>query len=53
MWDNLADIFDADEDYIIQLLEKKENRELQENDLIKLNSIMDKKLGERGSTCYI
>jgi len=53
MWDNIADIFKANDEYNIQLMEKKENKELGENDLIKLNSLIDKKLGENGSKCYL
>ena len=53
MWDNIADIFEADDDCTMELLESKENHKLKDSDLIKLNSFIDKKLKSNGSKCYV
>ena len=39
MWDNIAELYGADEDYILEILEKKDSKkDLKEEDLEKLNS---------------
>jgi len=53
MWDNIADIFEADDDCTMELLESKENHKLKDSDLMKLNSFIDKKLKNNGSKCYV
>ena len=53
MWDNVAEVFEADENYIFEILEKKENKALNENDLSNLNELIDKKLNFIGSKCII
>jgi CRISPR-associated Csx2 family protein len=53
MWDNIADVFNADDEYLMELLEQKDENRLEENDLKKLNSLIEKKLEENGSKCYL
>ena len=54
MWDNIAEYFGADEEYIFELLENKLSQEgVKEEDLNKLNSIIDEKLLFNGSKCFI
>ena len=52
IWDNIAEVYEAGEDYILYLLEKKEYKSLDEKDLEKLNSILRNKLGGK-SKCFI
>ncbi len=53
MWDNLVEKFGGNEDYQLEILEKKDNGNLSENDLSELNKLLDEKLGSSGSKCYI
>ncbi len=53
MWDNIADYFHADEEYIMEIIDKKENKVLNSKDLEKLQKFMDEKLGSIGSKCKI
>ena len=53
MWDNLIERFSEDEDYQFEILEKKDSGDLSENDLIKLNELLDNTLGSNGSKCYL
>jgi len=53
MWDNMAEYFNSDEDYIFHILEKKESKNLTEQDLEKLNTFINNKLNSNGSKCYI
>jgi CRISPR-associated Csx2 family protein len=53
MWDNIAEYFDSDEEYILRILEDKENKSLSEQDLKKLNNLIDNKLQSKDSKCYI
>ena len=53
MWDNLVEKFGGDEEYQFEILEKKENNSLTEDDLSKLNNLLDEKLGSYGSKCYL
>jgi CRISPR-associated Csx2 family protein len=53
MWDNLVETFDGDDDYLMEILEKKDKNNIKETDLEKLNSLIDKKLGSLNSKCYI
>jgi len=52
MWDNIADYFDADEEYIFELLDKKEKR-IEQSDLNKLDNYIDKHLDFKGSKCFV
>ena len=52
MWDNLVERFGGDDEYMLEILEKKESGVLSEKDLEKLNLLIDRSLGE-GSKCYI
>ncbi len=52
MWDNMADVYGADEEYILGLLEKKESNSLKEDNLEKLNKLFEAKLGSK-SKCFI
>ena len=53
MWDNIAVYFGADEEYVLKLLELKEEGNLKTKDLQKLEYTIDKKLGKTGSRCII
>jgi len=54
MWDNIAELYGADEDYILEILEKKDSKkDLKEEDLEKLNSLIDENLSSNGSKCFI
>ena len=53
MWDNMAEYFGADEDYYLELLDKKENSSLNEKDLAILEDLFRKKLGDKRSKCFI
>lgn len=53
MWDNLAEIFDASEEYYLSLVDKKEQNILSANDLFELSAVVDKKLSSSGSQCFI
>lgn len=52
MWDNLCGYY-ADEEYALEILEKKEQKSLQESDLIRLSSGIDDRLKSSGSKCFI
>lgn len=52
MWDNLIERFNGDEEYMLEILEKKE-KNLQESDLEKLNRLIDESLKGKGSKCYL
>jgi len=53
MWDNIAETFKSDDDYIMSILEKKETNSLVEEDLIPLNNLIDEKLNSKNSKCFI
>jgi CRISPR-associated Csx2 family protein len=53
MWDNMAEFFEADEECIYNILDKKESWQLKEDDLQSLNLAMDKKLNSIGSKCIV
>ena len=63
MWDNICDSFNGDEEYQMELMDKmekdikaKDDEKIVEEDLLKLNKIIDKKLkfeGSNGSRCLI
>jgi len=52
MWDNIAEKFNANEEYILDILEKKDNFSLQESDLEELNKNITDILGN-SSKCFI
>jgi len=52
MWDNMAEVYGADEGYILELLDKKESNNLTEQDLEPLNNLFEQKLGGK-SKCFI
>ncbi len=49
MWDNVADVFGADEDYVLDLYEKKENGSIEEKDLVLLQKLLDERTNGAGS----
>jgi len=53
MWDNLVERFGGDDEYMLEILEKKESGILSEKDLEKLNLFIDSDLKGSGSKCYI
>jgi len=56
MWDNICQIFNGDEEYQLELMEKKDKKEnsiLEEADLTKLNKYISNKLGFPGSKCLV
>jgi CRISPR-associated Csx2 family protein len=53
MWDNLVERFGGDEEYMLEILEKKEEGNLTEEDLIKLGELIDNSLNGKGSRCFI
>lgn len=53
MWDNINENFNGEENYQLDILEKKENNTLKESDLELLNKTIDKGLNSTGSKCYI
>lgn len=53
MWDNIAQYFEADEDTVLDILERKETHKLSEEALSSVNDAIDKKLSSNGSKCYI
>jgi len=53
MWDNLVDRFEGDEEYMLEILEKKEDGNLIDDDLKKLNNLINSYLNSNGSKCYI
>lgn len=53
MWDNMAEYFGANEEYYLELLDKKENSSLNEKDLTMLEELFRKKLGDTRSKCFI
>ena len=52
MWDNIAENFAGESEYI-EILEKKEAEQIDESALNILNLSIDKKLGSKGSKCFI
>ncbi|WP_029522227.1 TIGR02221 family CRISPR-associated protein [Persephonella sp. KM09-Lau-8] len=53
MWDNVAEYFGANEDLILDLLEKKEKGLINEEYLIKLSNVINKYLTIEGSKCFV
>jgi len=53
MWDNLCEIYNTDEEYFFEIMEKKEAKDVKEEDLVSLSRYIDNKLGNSGSHCYI
>lgn len=53
MWDNINYIFGGDDNYGFELLSKKENKSLCENDLVSLNETVNAFLNDSKSKCYI
>jgi len=52
MWDNIAEYFEDDE-LALELIEKKDQNTLKETELEKLNHLIDTKLKNNGSKCFI
>ncbi|MRI83145.1 MAG: TIGR02221 family CRISPR-associated protein, partial [Nitratiruptor sp.] len=53
MWDNLVERFGGDDEYQLEVLEKKEGGRLREEDLKRLEGLIDRSLGGEGSRCFI
>ncbi len=53
MWDNLVDRFRGEDEYMFEILAKKDDESLTEKDLEKLNNLIDTYLNSNGSKCYI
>jgi len=52
MWDNMAEEYGASEEYFLELVEKKEQKNLIEKDLEPLGNLFEQKLGKK-SQCFI
>lgn len=53
MWDNLCTYYGTSDEYAIKVLEHKEKKLLEEDNLKELSSTIDKKLQNSGSKCFI
>jgi len=53
MWDNLCYLFEANDEYTLSLLEKKEQNKVTEKDLIQLSNTINKKQNSTNSKCII
>ena len=53
MWDNLCSTFNSEEEYQLEIIEKKENKTLNKIDLLKLENNINNVLKNPGSQCII
>ncbi|MDR1912831.1 MAG: TIGR02221 family CRISPR-associated protein [Helicobacteraceae bacterium] len=53
MWDNLAEIFESDDEVYYEILRQKEKKTLTQDSLNDLNNSIVKKLGSAGSKCFL
>ncbi|GHV08028.1 CRISPR-associated protein [Campylobacterota bacterium] len=53
MWDEIANLFNADDDCYAAILERKVDTTLSQEDIDKLNQYIDARLGSVGSKCLI
>lgn len=53
MWDMVVESFNGDENYQLELIEKKERHTLNEESLVKLNELFNEKLKNFGSKSFI
>lgn len=53
MWDNICTLFEADEDFSLSILDKKENNILTEDDMHNISKTINTKLNSSNSKCFM